>query len=308
MTSAPDELEAMARTLEASGRYRVLRRLDRLRHIEAAPVGVLRQGIVLDLETTGLDPRKHEIIEFGLVPFTYDVGGRIVAVGEPFSRLRQPAEPISAEITKLTGLTDDMVQGQSVDPAEVAAFIAPAALIIAHNASFDRRFAEAFCPAFAEKAWACSYTQIDWKTAGFESGKLAFLAAGYGFFHEGHRASHDGLATLEILSAPLPGSDGSGFQTLLAAARKASIRIWAENSPYDLKDVLKARGYRWNGEPGPAPKAWYIDVEEADRDAEVAFLRSEIYRGEIDPLMKKITAFERFSDQPAVALGYLFRS
>ncbi|PHY13464.1 DNA polymerase III subunit epsilon, partial [Caulobacter sp. B11] len=48
---------------------------------------------------------------------------------------------------------------------------------------------------------------------------------------------------------------------------------------------------------GPAPRAWFIDVDEADREAEIAFLRAEIYRGEIDPLMKKITAFERFSDR-----------
>jgi len=287
----------MARALEESGRYRILRRLDRPRYIGGTAAGPVRQGIVIDLETTGLDPKKDEIIEFGLVPFTYDVGGRILSVGEPFSRLRQPAAPISPEISKLTGLTDAMVEGQIVDPAEVADFIEPAALVIAHNASFDRRFAEAFSSAFAQKPWACSYTQIDWKAAGFESGKLAFLAAGFGFYHEGHRASHDGLATLEILSAPLPGTDGSGFQALLATARRTSVRIWAENSPFDLKDVLKARGYRWNGEPGPAPRAWYIDVDEADREAEIAFLRAEIYRSEIDPLSKRITAFERFSER-----------
>ncbi|NGM48451.1 3'-5' exonuclease [Caulobacter sp. 602-2] len=297
MTISPEALEAMARTLEESGRYRVLRRLDGPRHIGGSATGIVRQGIVLDLETTGLDPRNDEIIEFGLVPFTYDAGGRILSVGEPFSRLRQPAGPISPEITRLTGLTDAMVAGQVVDPAEVAAFIASAALIVAHNAAFDRRFAEAFCPDFAFKPWACSYAQIDWRTAGFESGKLAFLAAGYGFYHEGHRASHDCLATLEILSAPLPGTGGTGFQTLLATARKTSVRIWADQAPFELKDVLKARGYRWNGEAGPAPRAWYIDVDEADRDAEIAFLSSDIYRGAVDPLTRRITAFERFSER-----------
>lgn len=287
----------MARALEASGRYRVLRRLDAPRLAQGAGVGQLRQGIVLDLETTGLDPAKDEIIEFGMVPFTYDAGGRIVAVGEPFSRLRQPSRPIPPEVSKLTGLTDAMVEGHVIDPAEVETFIADAALVIAHNAAFDRRFAEAFCPGFALKPWACSFSQIDWKGAGLESGKLAFLAAAYGFFHDGHRAHHDCLATLQILSSPLPGTDGSGFQALLVSARKASVRIWAENSPYDLKDVLKARGYRWNGEPGPAPRAWWIDVDEADKAAELAFLRAEIYRGEVSPPARRLTAFERFSDR-----------
>lgn len=297
MSASDQNLEAMAAALEASGRYRVLRRLDAPRLVVGEVVGQTRQGIVLDLETTGLDPAKDEIIEFGLVPFTYDAGGRIVAVGEPFSRLRQPSGPIPPDVTKLTGLTDAMVAGQIVDPAEVAAFIDGAALIIAHNAGFDRRFAEAFCPAFAQKPWACSYTQIDWKAHGHESGKLAFLASAYGFFHDGHRAHHDCLATLEILSSPLPGTDGSGFQALLASARKASVRIWAENSPFDLKDVLKARGYRWNGDPGPGPRAWWIDVDEADKDAELAFLQAEIYRGEVHLPTRRITAFERFSER-----------
>lgn len=287
----------MAAALEASGRYRVLRRLDSPRHLAREVIGQTRQGIILDLETTGLEPTKDEIIEFGMVPFTYDAGGRIVAVGEPFSRLRQPSRPIPPEITKLTGLTDAMVAGHTVDPAEVEAFIGDAALVVAHNASFDRRFAEAFCPAFALKPWACSYAQIDWKAHGHESGKLAFLASAYGFFHDGHRAHHDCLATLEILASPLLGTDGSAFQALLASARKTSVRIWAENSPFELKEALKARGYRWNGDPGPSPRAWWIDVDEADKDAELAFLQAEIYRGEVHLPTRRITAFERFSNR-----------
>jgi len=38
-------------------------------------------------------------------------------------------------------------------------------------------------------------------------------------------------------------------------------------------------------------------VDEADKDAEIAFLRAEIYRGEFDPLTRRITAFERFSER-----------
>lgn len=297
MSHTPEDLEAMAQALESSGRYRVLRQLDKPRHLTPDAIGQTRLGIMLDLETTGLDPQRDEIIEIGMAPFHYDAGGRIVSIGEPFSRLRQPSKPIPPEITQLTGLTDEIVAGHVIDPADVASFVEPAALVVAHNAGFDRRFAEAFFPSLALKPWACSYTQIDWRAAGFESGKLAYLAAGYGFFHDGHRAAHDCLATLELLSAPLPKFDGSGFQQLLASARRTSVRIWAESSPFDLKDVLKARGYRWNGEAGPAPRAWYIDVDEADRDAEIAFLRAEIYRGEIDPLTRRITAFERFSER-----------
>lgn len=293
---APD-LEAMARALEASGRYRVLRRLERFTRLTPGDIGQCRQGVVLDLETTGVDPARDEIIEFALVPFHYDQEGRVVAVGEAFSRLRQPGQPISPEITRITGINDAMVEGRTLDPGEVAAFVETAAVVIAHNAAFDRRFAERFAPALAFKPWACSMSQIDWKGHGVESSKLSYLAAHCGFFHGGHRAEHDCHATLEVLATPIGETGSTGLAQLLDKARRPSWRIWAENSPFDLKDILKARGYRWNGETGPAPRAWYIDLDEADRETEVAFLRAEIYRGEIDLLMRRLTAFERFSDR-----------
>ena len=35
---------------------------------------------------------------------------------------------------------------------------------------------------FATKPWACSMTQIDWSSEGFEGTKLAYLACAAGFF------------------------------------------------------------------------------------------------------------------------------
>ncbi len=142
-----DDLEAMAARLEASGAYRVARRLDLARHLHADLGEPTRLGLVLDVETTGLDPRADEIIELAMLPFLYTETGRITAVLPPFSRLRQPTRPIPETITRLTGITDAMVAGHSIDPDDVAAFVAPADLVIAHNAKFDRPFAEAFCPA-----------------------------------------------------------------------------------------------------------------------------------------------------------------
>jgi DNA polymerase-3 subunit epsilon len=63
------------------------------------------------------------------------------------------------------------------------------------------------------------------------------------------------------------------------------------------EDVLKARGYRWNGEGSGAPRAWYIDVADGDRAAEEAFLKAEIYRGELELLVRRIDAYDRYSDR-----------
>jgi DNA polymerase-3 subunit epsilon len=291
----PAQLEALAARLEASGQFRVLRRITP-RPPQDIPPGVpTRLGLLLDLETTGLDPAQDEIIEMAMLPFTYGLDGTVHAVGEPFSRLRQPTKPIPPAVAELTGLTDAMVAGHHIDPAEVAAFIAPAALIIAHNASFDRRFAEAFCEAFVPKPWACSHQQVDWAAEGFEGSKLGHLAMRHGLFFSGHRALHDCEATLEILARPLPRSGVTGLSRLLETARRPSWRIWATEAPFHCKDSLKARGYRWNGEANGQPRAWYIDVPEAAQEAECAFLCESIYGREVELPMRRVTARERFS-------------
>ena len=296
-TKSPADLEGMADALERSGTYRVLRRLAPLPHREP-PGGIrTRTGLFVDTETTGLDPARDEIIELAMVPFTYGMDGEIYSLGEPFQKLRQPAHPIPAAITAITGIDDAMVEGRRIEPAEVAAFASPAALVVAHNAAFDRKFLERYSDVFNTKPWACSMCEVNWAAEGYEGTKLAYLAAGAGFFYERHRATHDCLAALELLARKHPASGRTGLSQLLDCARTASWRIWAENSPFDLKDVLKARGYRWNGESSGMPRAWYIDVDEAARPAEEAFLKAEIYRGEIDLLVRRIDAYDRFSDR-----------
>lgn len=297
MTSSPEQLEAMAQTLEASGDYRVIRRL-RSRLGEIPPPGVpVRNGLVVDVETTGLDPRRHEIIELAMTPFSYGLDGTVFVVGESFQSLRQPSEPISPEITAITGITNAMVEGQVIDLDAVARFVAPASLVIAHNAAFDRRFLERFSDLFSTKPWACSLSQVDWAAEGYEGVKLAYLAQAAGFFYDRHRAMHDCLATLELLALTLPRSGVTGLSRLLEAARMPTWRIWAENSPYDLKEVLKARGYRWNGDGGPSPRAWYIDVLDGQHETELHFLKTEIYLREVELMVRRVDAHDRFSDR-----------
>jgi DNA polymerase III subunit epsilon len=54
------------------------------------------------------------------------------------------------------------------------------------------------------------------------------------------------------------------------------MRIWAEQSPFDLKDTLKRRGYKWSDGSDGRPWSWYIDVRETQLEDEIAFLRTEI--------------------------------
>lgn len=164
--------EEMIAALEASGDYKVLRRLSIGNPFAEAPRGT-RRAVVADVETTGLDCETNEIIELAMVPFFYTFAGEIVGVGFPFNGVRQPSIPIPPEVTRLTGIDDAMVAGKSIDPSEVATFAGPG-LVIAHNAPFDRPFLEKFCPALAENPWACSLNEVSWSDEGFESAKPHF--------------------------------------------------------------------------------------------------------------------------------------
>lgn len=291
------ELEAMADALAASGQYRIQRRLRPRPKLDVPASIELKQALFVDVETTGLDHQTDEIIELAMVPFTYGPDGQIYEVKESFQRFNQPSKPISAEITRLTGITDEMVAAHAIDPIEVEAFVQDAVLMIAHNAGFDRRFIEKLVPGFALKGWACSQSQIDWAGEGFEGTRLSYLVAGAGYFYDKHRAVNDCLAAIELLASPLPIHASTGLARLLEIARKPTWRIWAENSPFDLKDVLKARGYRWNPDGTPFPKAWFIDVQDDNRETELRYLQKEIYQREVHLITLKIDAFNRFSDR-----------
>jgi DNA polymerase-3 subunit epsilon len=291
------ELSAMADALVASGQYRVQRRLSR-RPKKEIPAGTeLKPALFVDVETTGLDHQNDEIIELAMVPFRYGTDGEIYEMGDVFQAFNQPRKPISPEITRLTGITNEMVVGKAIDPSEVEAFAKDAVLVLAHNAAFDRRFIERLVPSFALKAWGCSQSQIDWAHEGMEGTRLSYLVAGAGYFYDKHRAENDCRAAIELLASPLPLSAGTGLAKLMENARKPSWRIWAENSPFEFKDILKARGYRWNGDGSANPRSWYLDIDDEAKAPELEFLRSEIYQREIDLVVKKIDAYNRFSDR-----------
>ncbi len=172
------EFEEMARVLEGTGDYRILRRLKRRdRFVELEPNDT-HIGVVLDVETTGLDTTADEIIEIGLVKFSYSSSGLVGRVIETFSSLNEPTEPIPAEIALLTGIQQEDVEGHRIDDATVAAFVADAEIVVAHNARFDRRMCEPHWKPFTNKPWTCSATDIKWRDHGFESSRLDHVLMG----------------------------------------------------------------------------------------------------------------------------------
>lgn len=287
----------MVRALESTGDYRILRRLKPRDEFVRIPADQpTKTAIVLDVETTGLDSRS-EVIQLAMVKFAYTTDGRVVSVLDKFSAFNEPTVPIPKEITELTGISDEMVVGHHIDPVAVGSFLTGADLVISHFAKFDRPFAERYWPKFQHVPWACSVTQLDWRSLGFEGARLIHLLSHIGLFHDAHRALDDCIGLLEILAFKLPDAKTTILSLLLNEARRETVRIWAENSPYDLRHELKKRNYKWSDGSDGRPRSWYVDVDETLQRDEVEFLRKEIYRRDVDLNIQRMDALLRFSNR-----------
>jgi DNA polymerase-3 subunit epsilon len=288
-------LDDLARELEASGNYRVLRRLAPHSDIAHPADADIKVGIFFDVETTGLDIAQSEILELAMVPFEFSPEGTIYRVGQPLQQFNEPSQPIDPEITALTGITDAMVMGHKLDVEAIERFVEPAALIIAHNAAFDRPPAERVSRVFKAKPWACSMSGIQWREEGVESRRLIDLLSSFGYFFENHRAVDDCLAAIALLGMRLPRSGNLALDALLRAARLPTYKIIAEGAPFELKDAMKQRGYSWNSDLARGPRAWSIEVLADAFDSEIDYLQREVFQHPIDLPVRKLTAYERFS-------------
>jgi DNA polymerase-3 subunit epsilon len=272
-----EDLERAARLLEAHPDYRVLRRLVPRTDFGVKPLGPVGRVVILDTETTGLDSRLDKIIELALLVVEVDTAtGAALRVAEVYEAFDDPGRPIPPDVSELTGITDEMVDGQKLDEPRVAELVRDAQLVVAHNARFDRPFVEARLPAFASLPWACSIADIDWAGEGWGSSRLEYLAMKRGWFYDGHRAAADCHALLAVLNAPLPLAGTTGLARLLQAAQANSFRVFADGAPFETKDLLKARGYRWD----PERRVWHGEVrDEAALDDERAWLKAKVYGG-----------------------------
>jgi DNA polymerase III subunit epsilon len=95
-------LAKMAEILAQSSDYRVLRRLNPRDEFAACNGQTTRTGILLDVETAGLNTAQDEVIELAMVNFTYLPHDRIAAITDVFSSFNEPSIPIPEEIIELT--------------------------------------------------------------------------------------------------------------------------------------------------------------------------------------------------------------
>lgn len=294
MSLTPEQLEKIAKTLEAYPEYRVLRKMPPL-DLQRKAAGPTAKLLILDTETTGLNHQDDEVIDIGLICIEAEVAtGRFIRVIDQYQGLQDPGFPIPEHITALTKITQDMVIGQKIDISRVESIISQSDLVIAHNAGFDRRFAEKLTPAFVDINWACSFAEIPWNVNGFGSSKLEFIANQVGFFYDGHRALVDCVALAHVLDKAMCGNE-SAMLHLIDASRRSQYKLLATGAPFEAKDALRENNYRWDGDA----KVWgKILKDDVELNAELDWLKDHIYNRPARVQIEYKHAGLKFSDRP----------
>jgi DNA polymerase-3 subunit epsilon len=214
--------------------------------------------LIIDTETTGLDPRADRIIEVAAA--LYDIPHRMVL----WSMASLVPGPGGNPAAHVNGIPETALQALDSwlhpDPfTEVARLVPACAAIVAHNADFGRRMVEASGRGarWLEKPWICSMCQLAFPRAG-SSKKLTHLAADHGISTIGaHRAMADVLL-LVALFQQTPDLDAQVARALKPHA------LYCALAPFERKEDAKTRGFSWNG----GKKRWekWLPVDEADHN------------------------------------------
>ena len=182
--------------------------------------------VVFDLETTGLSATKDRICEIGAVRV------RGLELAESFESLVNPGVSLPPEIARLTGLRDPELRRAPPARRVVHDFVrfTGDALLVAHNAGFDRRFLEQRLEGRLAEPPLCTAALARRLLEGrLRRVSLASLAHFFGVSTQPcHRALPDAQATAEILVRLIGLAQELGARRLselrgLAAPRKRLV-------------------------------------------------------------------------------------
>ena len=199
------------------------------------------------------------------------------------------------------------VREERIDVEAASALISRSDLVVAHNARFDRPFVERVLPAARARPWACTRTEVPWVSEGFASQALHCLLCAYGVYaRDRHRALADCEAGVWLLAQRLPVSGESVLTAMRRRALTPTVRLWAIRAPFESKEALRARGYRWMPEMRDGiERSWWTDVEPDGVESELEWLREAVYggtRGYLPPggiPQRRVTAFDRWRTDPS---------
>jgi DNA polymerase-3 subunit epsilon len=209
--------------------------------------------LIVDTETTGVDPAKDAMIEVAGVLYDPNTASIIECYSGLTSAGENPAEPINgipASVLQKPWASPDRddVLGPLGDVLERGRMSLGEVLILAHSADFDRAFmGDEWC---AGARWVCTFADAEWPRHHRLTGSVTNLCLAYGLgVARAHRAIEDCLMLAALLTRvhEVEGGLGAWLARAVEPRRVITARV-------DFKDnhLAKERAFRWN----PDAKRW----------------------------------------------------
>lgn len=213
--------------------------------------------VVLDTETTGLDPAEgHRVVEIGAIELLNHL-----PTGSRFHVYLNPGRPMPAEAAAVHGLTDAFLAGKprfADEAARLLAFLGEARLVI-HNAAFDLRFlnAELAAAGRGEIAWARVVDTLALARQRFPGApaSLDALCRRFGVDNSS-RSLHGALLDAELLAEV--------YLELVGGRQPGLV--------FDARGAVHGMARDGGGRHGPRPRPLPPRLTEAERAAHAALV------------------------------------
>lgn len=219
--------------------------------------------LILDTETTGIDPHTDRAIEVAAVQYSLEHSCVVSSFSALIEGVDNAAEAINHIPAKVLpyGLPAGKVW------TRVAEMASPCDAILAHNAAFDRRFVPSDMD--ADKPWICTLNGITWPVQGDGRNLVAIaLAHGLGVV-DPHRALADCLLIARLLTRCR--ELGTDLDAMLQRGLRPQATFQALVS-FDHKELAKAKGFQWDA----SARKWIREM--AIEDATPELLGFEVRR------------------------------
>lgn len=189
--------------------------------------------VILDTETTGLDPNKDRLIEVGMAKFDEENGCLIECCSFVVESPGNDAQRVNGIPPAILTLGRAMHLAQAVET--VRRWADGTRAIVAHNAEFDKKW----LPALGGPPWVCSLRDIDWPNGTGSLEKLA-LAHGIGVL-PGHRAIYDVLTLVRVFATV------GGGTSLIDRALRPRVLVQS-NQSFGMNRIAQDAGFAWHAE------------------------------------------------------------
>jgi DNA polymerase III subunit epsilon len=211
----------------------------------------IKQILILDTETTGLDPKRDRLVEVAVAIFSVEHR----AIVRARSWLVEGQDNAAVAVN---GIPAPLLH-QGADPATVFHNVECIGLkecqaIVAHGAAFDRQW---FPPEIRRMSWICSCDDIEWPRPS-SSRSLTALALAHGVgVVAAHRALDDVLTLCRLFerAAEL----GGDLQAMLVRALRPKDRV-VSLAPFEDRQLVKEHGFQWCQER----REWWRTMPEED--------------------------------------------